>query len=298
MAPPPPVTSTLPAWSRSALRRSEDSQIWSTVRIPLVRFWPAPSERRATARTSEAQVFAAAPRWSRDEVSGPRVSIVIVSWNVRELLRDCLRSIGDETRRRHEIIVVDNDSQDGSAAMVRAAFPRVKLIANRDNHGFAGANNQGMAVATGRHVLLLNPDTLVLDGAIDTMLDWLERHRRRRLRRLPGARDRDRRATDLLPRPRALEPAARRTALRRLPASRPRYTGWDRRRERNVDVGLGMLMLLPRRVVDKVGRWTTPSSYYSEEADSCRGPRRGVPLSFTPVARIRHREGGGRAPPR
>ncbi|HET9737616.1 MAG TPA: glycosyltransferase family 2 protein, partial [Solirubrobacteraceae bacterium] len=178
------------------------------------------------------------------------MSIVIVSWNVRELLRDCLRSIGDETRRRHEIIVVDNDSRDGSAAMVRAAFPRVKLIANQGNHGFAEANNQGMAVATGRHVLLLNPDTLVLDGAIDTMLDWLERH--------PDVgcvgcqvleTETDVQQTCFRD-PGPFNLLLAETGLHRLPGlGRPRYTGWDRQDERDVDVVSGMFMLLPRRVV-------------------------------------------------
>jgi GT2 family glycosyltransferase len=108
--------------------------------------------------------------------TAPDVSIVIVSYNVRDLLRDCLRSIAQETRRAHQIVVVDNASSDGSPDMVRAEFPDVELIANPDNRGFAAANNQGLAVATGSSILLLNPDTLLLDGAIDTMLGWLERH--------------------------------------------------------------------------------------------------------------------------
>lgn len=227
----------------------------------------------------------------------PDVSIVIVSWNVRELLRECLRSIGDETRRRHEIIVVDNDSHDGSAAMVRAAFPRAKLIANQRNHGFAEANNQGMAVATGRHVLLLNPDTLVLDGAIDTMLDWLERH--------PDVgcvgcqvleTETDVQQTCFRD-PGPLNLLLAETGLHRIPGlGRPRYTGWDRQEERDVDVVSGMFMLLPRRVIDEVGPMDDAFFIYSEEADWCRRIRdAGYRCTFTPIAQIRHREGGGKS---
>ena len=104
----------------------------------------------------------------------PAVSVVIVNWNTRDILRGCLASIAAETRLPHEVIVVDNASTDGSAAMVAEEFPAVRLIANEVNRGFAAANNQGLAVARGEKVLLLNPDTVILDGAIDTMAAWLD----------------------------------------------------------------------------------------------------------------------------
>ena len=95
------------------------------------------------------------------------VSIIIVNWNTRDILRDCLRSIDESAGPiRCEIIVVDNASADDSVEMVRREFPHVRLIANAENRGFATANNEGMAVAQGRYVLLLNSDTVVLDGAI------------------------------------------------------------------------------------------------------------------------------------
>lgn len=231
----------------------------------------------------------------------PDVSIVIVNWNVRELLRDCIRSIEEETRRAHEIIVVDNDSQDGSADMVRTEFPEVKLIANRENLGFAAANNQGLAVATGRNLLLLNPDTLVLDGAIDTMLDWLERH--------PGVgcagcqvleSETDVQLTCFSD-PGPVNLLLVETGLHRILArsrffGRPQYAGWDRRDERDVDVVSGMFMLLPRRVVDEVGPMDEAFFIYSEEADWCRRiGDAGYRCVFTPLARIRHREGGGKS---
>ncbi|MEY4427531.1 MAG: hypothetical protein RLZZ182_220 [Pseudomonadota bacterium] len=100
-------------------------------------------------------------------------SIIIVNWKVRDLLRACLQSVRDQAGLRMdqmEVIVVDNDSRDGSVEMVRAEFPEVRLIANADNPGFGKANNQAMPYCTGRYVVLLNPDTVVLDGAIGTMV--------------------------------------------------------------------------------------------------------------------------------
>nr|NIO69480.1 glycosyltransferase [Anaerolineae bacterium] len=87
------------------------------------------------------------------------LSIVIVNWNVRELLRRCLSSVyratGDSLEL--EVIVVDNASSDGSVAMVREDFPQVHLIANEENLGFTRGNNQAIAQSRGRYVLLLNP---------------------------------------------------------------------------------------------------------------------------------------------
>ena len=75
-----------------------------------------------------------------------------------------------------EIIVIDNASSDGSAAMVAAEFPQVRLIANADNRGFTGGNNQGIAVAQGRYVFFLNPDTVVMGDALATMVGYMEEH--------------------------------------------------------------------------------------------------------------------------
>jgi N-acetylglucosaminyl-diphospho-decaprenol L-rhamnosyltransferase len=106
------------------------------------------------------------------------LSIVIVSWNVRDLLRQCLRSIIANLRLADlptcEVIVVDNVSTDGSADMVRAEFPNVHLIVNAENRGFPAANNQGLALATGRYVLILNPDTEVIGGALATMVAYAD----------------------------------------------------------------------------------------------------------------------------
>lgn len=101
------------------------------------------------------------------------LSIVVVNWNVRDLLRDCLRSVLREMRLppdAYELIVVDNASADGSVEMLRAEFPDIVLIASPDNNGFARGCQIGYEQARGEFVLLLNPDTVVLDSAIDAML--------------------------------------------------------------------------------------------------------------------------------
>ncbi len=110
-----------------------------------------------------------------DPLGRPLLSVVIVSWNVRDLLRDCLRSlIADQGDLAMEIIVVDGASADGSAAMVADEFPSVCLIASNENLGFPKGNNVGMGVANGRFLLLLNPDTIVKRGALATILTYLQ----------------------------------------------------------------------------------------------------------------------------
>ncbi len=104
------------------------------------------------------------------------LSVVIVSYNVCNLLEQCLKSVISDQSPITEMIVVDNASTDDSAQMVREKFPAARLIVNADNRGFAGANNQGFAESTGRYVLMLNPDTSVCDGAITTLVTFMDTH--------------------------------------------------------------------------------------------------------------------------
>ncbi|MGQ9599750.1 MAG: glycosyltransferase family 2 protein [Anaerolineae bacterium] len=107
------------------------------------------------------------------------LTVIIVSWNVRDLLRRCLRSIRDSALTsdlQFEIVVVDNASSDGSPEMIAAEFPDVRLVANAENRGFTAANNQGLALSQGRFLLLLNPDTEVVGDALPTMVRYMEAH--------------------------------------------------------------------------------------------------------------------------
>jgi len=101
-----------------------------------------------------------------------QLSIIIVSWNVKDYLKACLESIlGTVNSIEFEIFIVDNNSNDGTVEFVKERFPQVNIIANKDNLGFAKANNQAITKSHGEYVLLLNPDTIVFEGAIKKMID-------------------------------------------------------------------------------------------------------------------------------
>jgi len=104
------------------------------------------------------------------------LSIVIVSWNVRELLTGCLTSVHrslDGSGVEYEVLVVDNASSDGSPETVSARFPQARLIANNKNLGFAAANNQALPLTKGQFVVLLNPDTVVIGDALCVLLEFM-----------------------------------------------------------------------------------------------------------------------------
>jgi GT2 family glycosyltransferase len=108
------------------------------------------------------------------------LSIVIVNWNVKDLLHNCLQSLLDACQvspnLTTEIIVVDSASVDGSPQMVRGEFPQVRLIASDKNLGYAGGNNTGAAAARGRYIFLLNPDTVVQSNTLTQMVNYMDTH--------------------------------------------------------------------------------------------------------------------------
>jgi GT2 family glycosyltransferase len=103
------------------------------------------------------------------------LSIIIVNWKVKDLLRECLRSIFSYPQERElEVIVIDNASGDGSDEMMRRKFPKAKLIANNENYGFAKACNQGIGIAQGRYLFFLNPDSELTPGVCKHIVDFME----------------------------------------------------------------------------------------------------------------------------
>lgn len=102
------------------------------------------------------------------------LSIIILNYNTCDLLRQCLNSLQD---KEAEVTVVDNNSSDESVEMVKREFPRIKLIINPENYGFAKGNNRGMRKAKGEYILLLNSDTIVFPGTISKMIAFMEDHR-------------------------------------------------------------------------------------------------------------------------
>lgn len=102
-----------------------------------------------------------------------KLSVVIVNYNTRDLLHDCLQSLVTSTLQA-EVIVVDNASSDGSAAMVEQHFPAVKLLAQQTNTWFTGGNNIGIQAAVGKYVLLLNPDTVVQPSSLEILVSFMD----------------------------------------------------------------------------------------------------------------------------
>ncbi|MCC6544921.1 MAG: glycosyltransferase family 2 protein [Nitrospirae bacterium] len=105
------------------------------------------------------------------------LSVLIVNWNTKEFLKDCLQSLYSSVKNiSFEVIVVDNNSGDGSVEMVKKSFPEARLIENTKNAGFARGNNQAYAASKGRVIGLLNPDTIVYPGTFEKMMDYLHTH--------------------------------------------------------------------------------------------------------------------------
>lgn len=217
-----------------------------------------------------------------------RLSIVIVNWNTEALLRDCLASIAaNPPAGRYEVIVVDNASTDGSAAMVRDVFPEVKLLANGENVGFAGANNQGMEASTGDTILLLNSDTVVRAGALEALLQFMESHPQAgaagaRLLNPDGSLQHS-----CSPLPTLLREGMHLFHLDH--RQRRAMQAWDVTRPRPVDVLLGACMLLRRAAVEQVGLLDEGYFMYSEEVDYCRRLQEaGWTLYWAPQAEVVH----------
>lgn len=225
----------------------------------------------------------------------PDVSIVIVNWNTREILRDCLESVARNAGAVElEVIVVDNASVDGSVALVKQAFPHVRLIQNAENRGFAAANNQGIAIARGRYVLLLNSDTLVLDGAVERAVAFADAHPPAAV---VGCRvlnsDRTLQASCFMF-PSILNMLLSATYLYKLlPRSRffgrERMTWWGKDHWREVDVLSGCFMLARRQAIAQVGAMDDGYFMYAEETDwCCRFKQAGWKIMYTPSAQIVH----------
>lgn len=227
-------------------------------------------------------------------------SLVLVSWNTRELLRACLDSI---FRRRPlvstEVICVDNASSDGSAAMVRSEFPEVTVIENPVNLRFVEANNQAMEVARGRYVLLLNTDTIVLDGAIDRLVAFADRHPRGAVfgGRVLNPNGSVQRSCFMYPS--TLNSLLSATYLYKVFPRSPFFgrefmTWWGYDDAREVETVSGCFALVRRKAIDAVGMMDPIFSFYGDDIDWCfRFRAAGWKVLFTPDGCVVHY--GGRS---
>jgi len=227
------------------------------------------------------------------------LSIVVINWNGRDLLLDCLASIerellgrSDVGRIETETIVVDNGSVDGSVAAVRARFPWAEVIALPANRGFAGGNNEGLRKARGRHLLLLNNDTVVLPDALEACVRHLDAHPE------VGALG-----------PQLLHPDGRKqNSIHNYPSLATELvpkgvleTLWpdrfpSKRREHGapieVEAVLGACLFVRREVLEQVGPMPEDYFFFLEETDWCfRIRRAGWKIVHFPGARVVHVHG-------
>ena len=227
------------------------------------------------------------------------VSVLIVAYHCRDMLGPCLDSIEAQTACSHEVIVVDNHSDDGTVELLSSEYPWVKTIANTDNVGFARAVNQGARVARGEHLLLLNPDTVVLDGAIDELVRFAREHPAEGIyggRTLAPDGSVDPKSCWGAPTPWSLLCFATglRTIFPRSPLFDPESLGrWERDSVRHVDIVTGCLLLARRDVWDELDGLDERFFVYGEDADFClRAAKAGYRPIIDPRASITHYVGG------
>lgn len=226
------------------------------------------------------------------------VSVVIVNWNTREILRDCLRSIYEQTLGlTFEVIVIDNASEDGSLQMVKDEFKEVILVENSTNRGFAAGNNQGLAIAKGRYVLLLNSDTVVLDNAIAKTVAFADANPEGAVIGCRILYPDKTLQTSCFMFPSLLNLLLSATYMYKLfPASklfgRENMTWWARDDAREVDVVTGCFMLVRREALEQVGVMDEQFFMYGEETDWCyRFKKAGWKCLFSPSGSIIHIHG-------
>ena len=232
-----------------------------------------------------------------------RLSVIIVSWNTCELLDRCLTTLFEELTEQQffslgiEVFVVDNASGDGSAEMVRQKHSQVRLISNAENLGFGRANNQALTVASGQYILLLNPDTEICSGSINTLVDFLDKHSQAGVV-----------APQLINSDGSIQLSCRAfpsfagmffelVGLSRLMPVGSRWRDykmldWPHNSLRQVDQPEGACLLIRKVVLDQVGIFDEDYFMLFEEVDWCyRVKQAGWEIWFIPDARIIHHMG-------
>lgn len=222
------------------------------------------------------------------------LSIVVISFNTVSVLRNCLNSVFGHCKRLNiEVFVVDNASIDGSPTMVEQEFPEVRLVRNEHNRGFAAANNQAMEESTGRHVLLLNSDTVVLGDVLRDSVAYLDEHpdvAAMGCRVLNSDYSLQLSCTQV---PGLLNLFLLTSGLSRLPW--PRWLGryqmrhWDHEGERDVSVISGCYLMARREAINSVGLLDDDFFFFGEETDWCtRFRKAGWRVVYAPVGEIIH----------
>ena len=227
-------------------------------------------------------------------MTAPDVTVSIVSFNTRDLLRAAIEAALGSRGVSLEIIVVDNGSKDGSAEMVEREFPSVHLVRNADNRGFAAANNVAIRRATGRYILLLNPDTVVRPDTIATLAGYLDSHPRTGIcgprilfpdgsfqscgYRFPTVLSEIRQSKNVNKAMKALV--------------RPETFVADLPESREVDWVDGACFMIRRDVIEAIGPLDEQYFLYAEELDWCFNARKaGWAIAAVPAAEMVHHLG-------
>lgn len=221
------------------------------------------------------------------------ISIVIVNWNTRALLLDCLASVFALVREmRFEVFLVDNASSDGSVEAVREQYPQVNIIQNEKNLGFAAANNKALRIMQGKYALLLNTDTVLTEGSLATLLRYMENHEEvgmacGQLLNADGSKQ-----NSIANFPSLLGLLCNETVLRllfprRFPSKRQEYT-----EPIEVESCIGACLMVRKAAMDAVGLLDERYFFFMEETDWAFAMHKaGWKSCFVPDARIYHLQG-------
>jgi GT2 family glycosyltransferase len=204
------------------------------------------------------------------------VSVIIVSYQTADLIGPCLSSVINQKECRQEVIVVDNASTDGSPTIIAANFPSVRLIVNKENQGFAVANNQALPLCRGRYLLFLNPDTILQEGCLAAAITFMSTHPEIGLAGLQ-----------------ILNPDGSGQESISYQYLSQRYTSGELAGlPGKIAAVMGAAMIAPRRTIKSVGGFDADFFLYGEDEDLCLRIRRlGFFIGFIPGARVIHYHG-------
>lgn len=228
-----------------------------------------------------------------------KLSIIIVSYNTKDFLGKCIDSIVRTCKAvDYEVIVVDNASKDGSSDYIKKNFPKVKLISNKKNAGFSKANNQGIKKSRGEYVLFLNPDTIVFDKTISSMIEFMEEYKD------AGAATckvqlADGRIDDASHRgfPTPWNAFSHFSGLSKIFKNSKLFTGYslgwkDLNQTHTIDALAGAFMITRRKAGEEVGWWDEDFFWYGEDLDFCyRLKEKGWKIYYVPNVTVLHYKG-------
>ena len=228
-----------------------------------------------------------------------KLSIVIVSYNTKELLADCLNSI--KSAQKHadtEIFVVDNNSQDGTVDHLNQYFQWVKLIVNRKNLGFSKANNQALKKASSKYILVLNPDTKIAKDTIVSMINFMDKNLKVgigtcRVLLANGKLDRDCRRHFPTPWRSLTHFSGISNLFSGSKLFDEYYMGYLKDDlEHEIDSCVGAFMFIRRSALEKIGLFDENFFFYGEDLDLCyRFKQSGYRIVYTPITTIIHYKG-------